>query len=112
MAGGLRDRFVEHWGVQNQWSVFRIPETLKSRFTCIAAVLYMIEAAKKDFERGEFQIHYLDFSRCYSRINDFAHERNLVESLVTRPVPNEYGIDVRVKLFSAPDTTATAEAQV
>jgi hypothetical protein len=106
-----RDRFVEHWGVANNWSVFRIPETLKSRFTSIAAVMYMISAAKRDFETGNFQIHYLDFSKCYSRINEFAHEMEAVEPLITTPVENEFGIDVRVTSFASPVASKTVEVQ-
>eukprot|EP00961_Rhodomonas_salina_P015036 202197-Rhodomonas_salina.1 len=85
----VRDRYVEEWGVLNGYSVFRIPQTLKSKAKRTQAMEYCIRAAMDDYKHGTPRVHYLDFNKTYDKINVEAAESTEIDFIQTVAVTGQ-----------------------
>eukprot|EP00961_Rhodomonas_salina_P291737 3932267-Rhodomonas_salina.1 len=96
-----RDRYVEAWGVAQGYSVFRVPDTLKSTEKRRTAMEYCIRAAKHDFTHSTPRVHYLDFKNTYAKINTEAAKNDAIDTINTTAVPGQEALGVHVSVTHA-----------
>ena len=78
-----RDRFVEAWCLAQGLSLFRVPYSYVRRMKKAAA--YVLAAAMRDFLAHRPQVHYLDYTGCYYKINQYAKAVPGVERVRSAP---------------------------
>jgi very-short-patch-repair endonuclease len=78
-----RDRAVEAWCLAEGVSLFRVPYSYARRQKKAAA--YVLAAAVRDFLARRPQVHYLDYTGCYYKINQYAAAVPGVERVRSAP---------------------------
>ncbi len=78
-----RDRAVEAWCLAEGLSLFRVPYSYVRRLRKAAA--YCFAAAVRDFLAHRPQVHYLDYTGCYHKINAYARAVPGVERVRSAP---------------------------
>lgn len=78
-----RDRAVEAWCLAQGLSLFRVPYSYVRRMKKAAA--YVLAAAVRDFLARRPQVHYLDYTGCYYKINLYARAVPGVERVRSAP---------------------------